>query len=247
MCLVLLQAMEMRIEPAFVAAGVSVGDAKKYAAALARDGFDSLGELIHGKALDADVLVPFGIKRGHAGKLVAAFVHLTAAPVPEQMEQRQTIFVLVKEGPRIRWPKHAIGFATVPNLQARTTFEAIFDQLAEGTPGLQLLKSGQSALRVRSFLTPSDRNPVAHTMTGHISDLTGRNYVVFSVPKVVVPATPKADINAKLMGISRAGLAPHQHFWLSRDMEPDCACRLCEGESYAGGWQGRQEDAREEC
>ena len=29
--------------------------------------------LIHGKALDADVLVPMAIKRGHAGKLVATF------------------------------------------------------------------------------------------------------------------------------------------------------------------------------
>ena len=69
MCLLLLQAMEMRIEPAFIAAGVNLGDARKYAAALARDGFDSLGDLIHGKALDADVLVPMAIKRGHAGKL----------------------------------------------------------------------------------------------------------------------------------------------------------------------------------
>ena len=43
MCLLLLQSMEMRIEPAFIAAGVNLGDARKYAAALARDGFDSLG------------------------------------------------------------------------------------------------------------------------------------------------------------------------------------------------------------
>ena len=43
MCLLLLQSREMRIEPAFIAAGVLLGHAKNYAAALARDGFDSLG------------------------------------------------------------------------------------------------------------------------------------------------------------------------------------------------------------
>ena len=82
--LFLLQAMDMRIEQAFIAAGVFPGDASKYAAALARDGFDSLGELIAGKALDADVLVPMDInqpKEPHA----RSFSHRTpAASQPRQ-------------------------------------------------------------------------------------------------------------------------------------------------------------------
>ena len=150
MCLVLLQAMEMRIEPAFVAAGVCLGDASKYAA-LARDGFDSLGELIAGKALDADVLVPMGIKRGHVGELVTAFEHF------RNEQQRQTIFVLIKEGGQILWPEHAIGFGAVPNSQASSSFIGFLDQLAEGSPKLQRLTSRESVLQIRSFLSPNDR------------------------------------------------------------------------------------------
>jgi hypothetical protein len=64
------------LEAAFVAAGIDAADACDYSASLKQaHGFDVMRDLTFGEALDANILVGMGFKRGQASRPFYPFAH----------------------------------------------------------------------------------------------------------------------------------------------------------------------------
>jgi hypothetical protein len=176
------------------------GEAAAYGTLLAVDGYEEMRDLAYAELLNKAALVKMGIKGGHAGRLLSVYGDLN----PKNAAAKQTVYVQFKEGLCSVHP--VVGFLPVSDLPSDTTFDALFDHIAQREDKLKQLKIGQVSMTVRSFLNQgSETHPINHQMSSKISELSDRKFVIFAVPKVKVPAQPKVDAFARMMNRTSEG------------------------------------------